>query len=104
LAAGLVIITGPLFVAAGLCRLGFITQFLSRPVMEGFVFGLAIFVSIGQLAKLFGITKGEGDSIRQLGHVIANLRHTSATTLTVGLLSLAACSHSSAGYPGCQAG
>ncbi len=49
LASGFVIITGVLFIAAGLCRMGFITQFLSRPVMGGFVFGLAIFVSISQL-------------------------------------------------------
>jgi sulfate permease, SulP family len=88
LASGLIIITGGLFVIAGLCRLGFITQFLSRPVMEGFVFGLAIFVSISQLPKLFGLDKGDGDSIRQLAHVVANLGHTNAVTLAVGAVSL----------------
>jgi MFS superfamily sulfate permease-like transporter len=46
-----------LFLCSGLLRLGFITQFLSRPVMEGFVFGLAIFVAVGQLPKLFGLAK-----------------------------------------------
>ena len=49
-----------MFVAAGLLRLGFITAFLSKPVMGGFVFGLAIFVTVSQLPKLFGIKKGEG--------------------------------------------
>ena len=90
LAAALVLATGAFFIVAGLCRLGFITQFLSRPVMEGFVFGLAIFVTISQLPKLFGLEKGEGDSIRQLAHVIANLGQTSMSTLAVGALSLAA--------------
>jgi SulP family sulfate permease len=80
LAAGFIILTGLLFVAAGLFKLGFITQFLSRPVMEGFVFGLAIFVTVGQLPKLFGLKKGEGDTIRQLGHLLANLGHASRTT------------------------
>jgi sulfate permease, SulP family len=73
---------------AGLCRLGFITSFLSRPVMEGFVFGLAIFVTVSQLPKLFGLKKGSGDTVRQLAHLIAHLGDTSLTTLAIGLLAL----------------
>jgi sulfate permease, SulP family len=89
LAAGMILITGLFFVLAGLCRLGFITSFLSRPVMEGFVFGLAIFVTISQLPKLFGLKKGSGDSVQQLAHLIAHLGDTSLTTLAIGLLALA---------------
>jgi SulP family sulfate permease len=88
LAAGLILLTGLLFLAAGLLRLGFITQFLSRPVMEGFVFGLAIFVTVSQLPKLFGLEKGEGDTIRQFGHLLVNLGHTSWATLAVGVAAL----------------
>jgi MFS superfamily sulfate permease-like transporter len=58
LAAGMIVLTGLIFVVAGLLKLGFITAFLSRPVMEGFVFGLAIFVTVSQLPKLFGLKKG----------------------------------------------
>jgi sulfate permease, SulP family len=83
-AAALVLLVGGLFLLAGVCRLGFIAQFLSRPVVEGLVFGLAIFVTVKQLPKLFGISGGEGDTIRQLGHVLANLGDTSGTTLLVG--------------------
>jgi SulP family sulfate permease len=88
IASGFVVITGLIFVAAGLLRLGFITAFLSRPVMDGFVFGLAIFVTVSQLPKLFGIKKGEGDTIRQFAHLIKNLGHTSVTTFTVGAMAL----------------
>jgi len=88
LAAGMILITGLFFVLAGICRLGFITSFLSRPVMEGFVFGLAIFVTISQLPKLFGLKKGSGDSVRQLAHLIVHLGDTSLTTLAIGLLAL----------------
>jgi len=84
LAAALIIVTGLAFVLAGLLRLGFITEFLSRPVMTGFVFGLAIFVSVSQLPKIFGIEKGDGDTVRQFFHIVANLGSTSGTTLTVG--------------------
>ena len=83
-AAALVLFVGGLFLLAGICRLGFIAQFLSRPVMEGFVFGLAIFVTVKQLPKLFGIPAGEGDTFRQLGHLITHLGDTSGATLAVG--------------------
>jgi MFS superfamily sulfate permease-like transporter len=58
-AAALVLFCAGLFLLAGLLRLGFIAQFLSRPVIDGFVFGLALFVTVKQLPKLFGI---EGSS------------------------------------------
>jgi sulfate permease, SulP family len=88
IASGFIVITGLIFVAAGLLKLGFITAFLSRPVMDGFVFGLAIFVTVSQLPKLFGIKKGEGDTIRQFAHVIANLGNASVTTFIVGAAAL----------------
>jgi sulfate permease, SulP family len=87
-AAGLVIFCGGLFLIAGLLRLGFVAQFLSRPVMEGFVFGLAIFVTVSQLPKLFGIEKGSGDTIAQFVHLIGHLGDTSGATLAVGAAAL----------------
>jgi high affinity sulfate transporter 1 len=84
----LVLLCGGLFLVAGLLRLGFISQFLSRPVMASFVFGLAIFVTVSQLPKLFGIEKGGGDTIAQFVHVLANLGSTSAATLAVGASAL----------------
>ena len=83
-AAGLVIFCGGLFLIAGFLRFGFVAQFLSRPVMEGFVFGLAIFVTVSQLPKLFGIEKGSGDTIKQFVHLIGHLGDTSGATLAVG--------------------
>jgi high affinity sulfate transporter 1 len=88
-AAALVLFVGGLSLLAGVCRLGFIAQFLSRPVVEGFVFGLAIFVTVKQLPKLFGISGGEGDTFRQLGHVIAHLGDTNGPTLVIGAAALA---------------
>jgi SulP family sulfate permease len=83
-AAGLVLFCGGLFLVAGLLRLGFIAQFLSRPVMQGFVFGLAIFVTVSQLPKLFGIEKGDGDTIAQFVHLLGHLGDTSGATFVVG--------------------
>ena len=88
LAAGLVLFCGALFLAAGLLRLGFIAQFLSRPVMEGFVFGLAIFVTVSQLPKIFGVEKSGDDTIEQFVNLLGELGDTSGATLTVGVLAL----------------
>jgi high affinity sulfate transporter 1 len=88
LAAGMIIFTGLIFIIAGLLRLGFITAFLSRPVMVGFVFGLAIFVIVSQLPKLFGLTKGPGDTIRQFVYLIGHLGDTSLVTFAVGAVAL----------------
>lgn len=87
-ASGFIVITGMIFVVAGLLKLGFVTAFLSRPVMEGFIFGLAIFVTVSQLPKLFGLKKGEGDTVRQLAHMIDNLGHASVATFAVGAAAL----------------
>ena len=89
LAAGMIVLTGIILLVAGLLHLGFITSFLSRPVMEGFVFGLAIFVTVSQLPKLFGLKKGSGDTIRQFFHVLASLDSASWVTFAVGAVALA---------------
>jgi sulfate permease, SulP family len=88
LAAAVVILAGLCLVVSGFLRLGFITQFLSRPVMEGFVFGLAIFVTVGQLPKIFGIDKGDGDTFRQLAHLIDSAGSTSGVTMLIGVAAL----------------
>jgi high affinity sulfate transporter 1 len=87
-AAAVVLFCAGLLLLAGVLRLGFIAQFLSRPVMEGFVFGIAIFVTVKQLPKLFGIAKGEGNSLQQLAHLLTHLDETSAVTLAVGVAAL----------------
>ena len=61
---------------------------MPRPVMEGFVFGLAIFVTVSQLPKLFGLEKGPGDTIRQFVYLIAHLGSASWLTFAVGAIAL----------------
>jgi len=87
--AAIVLFCGALFVIAGLLRLGFVAQFLSLPVMAGFVFGLAIFVTVKQLPKLFGIEGGTGNTIQQFVHLVTHLDETSWATLAVGAGALA---------------
>jgi high affinity sulfate transporter 1 len=87
-AALLVLLCGGLFLVAGALRLGFMAQFLSRPVIESFVFGLAIFVTVTQIPHMLGIASGSGNTIHQLGHVLSHLGGTSGQTLAVGTVAL----------------
>jgi sulfate permease, SulP family len=85
----LAIMTGVLAFGAGLIRLGFLANFISEPVLKGFIIGLALTIVIGQVPKLFGIEKEGGDFFEQLWGVITHLDETQGRTLIVGLLSLA---------------
>ncbi len=88
-AAALVLIIGVIFLVAGSARLGWVTQFLSKPVMDGFVTGLAIFVAVGQLNKLFGVEKGEGNTFQKLFAIIKQLPEANWVTFLVGASALA---------------
>jgi high affinity sulfate transporter 1 len=88
-AVALVLVIGVVFLVAGLARLGWVTQFLSKPVMDGFVTGLAIFVAVGQLNKLFGVEKGDGNVFQKFFAVIKQLPEANWVTFAVGASALA---------------
>ena len=55
LAAQLALMAGAVLFLSGLFRLGFLSSFLSRPVMSGFTTGAALLIAEGQLAPLLGV-------------------------------------------------
>lgn len=89
LTAALALTVGVLLLLAGIARLGFISDFLSKSVVTGFVFGLAITIAIGQLPKLFGVPATSGNSFEQLAGLIAELDQTNPWTLILGIGALA---------------
>jgi SulP family sulfate permease len=88
-AVTLVLVVGVVFLVAGLARLGWVTQFLSKPVTDGFVVGLAVFVAVGQLNKLFGVPKGDGNTFQKLFAIIKQLPEANWVTFVVGASALA---------------
>jgi high affinity sulfate transporter 1 len=88
-ASAFVLVTGVVFLAAGIAKLGFITQFLSKPVMDGFVMGIAVFVAVGQLNKLFGVEKPNGNTVEKLLGIIKELPNANWVTFLVGATALA---------------
>ena len=56
LAGMMAIVSGVVCVAAGLARLGFITELLSKPIRYGYMNGIALTVLLSQIPKLFGFS------------------------------------------------
>ncbi len=61
LASMMAVVSGIVCIVAGLARLGFITELLSKPIRYGYMNGIALTVLISQLPKLFGFSiEGDG--------------------------------------------
>ena len=84
LSAALALIVGALLVIAGVARLGFISEFLAKPVVTGFIIGVAVTVIVRQLPKLLGIPGSSGSVFDQLRSLIAHLPETDPLTLALG--------------------
>ena len=89
LTAALAMIAGVFCIAAGLARLGFLTSFLSRPILTGYLNGIAICIITGQLGALFGFSLAPAGFFRLLRQFISRLGETHLPTLAVGAATLA---------------
>jgi high affinity sulfate transporter 1 len=87
--AALALAAAALYVALGVLRMGWVSTFLSKAVMSGFILGFSIGIIIDQSAKLFGVEVEPGTYAQELWGTIKELPDTSATTLAVGGGSLA---------------
>jgi high affinity sulfate transporter 1 len=66
LAAMMAIVSGTACILAGVGRLGFVTELLSKPIRYGYMNGIALTVLISQLPKLFGFSIESGGPLRSL--------------------------------------
>ncbi len=64
LAVGLVLVTGALFLLAGIFRLGSVTSFIAKPVLRGFAFGLALTIILKQVASVVGVHLTDANLVR----------------------------------------
>ena len=64
LAVGLIMLTGVFFVAASVAKLGGISDFIAKPVLRGFAFGLSVLIIIKQLPKIVGVHPQHPDFLR----------------------------------------
>ncbi len=84
----LAFMVGAMLIAGGFLKLGVLADFLSRPVLDGFVVGVAISIAVGQISKLVGFSPVEMDFIPDILFIIRDIGQTHFPTLIVGLISL----------------
>ena len=84
LAIWLALLSGVMLFAFGLLRLGFLANFLSHPVINGFISGAAILIVLSQLPKLFGLA----DWPASPAELFAQWQRSNTLVLGMGLLAL----------------
>ena len=89
LAALLALMTAAIYAVARLLRLGWIADYFSRPVLVGYMHGIAVILIIGQLEKLLGLSIDASDPLPQLAEALREIGSANGATVIVGLTSLA---------------
>ena len=88
LSAMLALMVGLFLLAAGVAKLGFMSQFLAKSVVTGFVIGLAITIIVGQVPALLGIPSSAGGVLERLVDLAGHGPSLNVTTLVVGVSAL----------------
>jgi sulfate permease, SulP family len=85
LSSALALTVGAIMVVLSILKLGFISDFLAKSVMTGYIFGVACLIAISQLPKVFGVSGGDGNFFQQLAQFIAKLPQTNPYDLALGI-------------------
>ncbi len=88
--AALALTTGIIFLVAGIAKLGWVANFMSKSIMAGFITGMSIQIIVGQLGKLFGVEQADGNTFQKLWSAISQFGdwNWTATAIGVGALLL----------------
>lgn len=83
------VIVGVLFILMAVFRLGFIANFLSRPILVGFVGGLALDIMVSQVAKMLGVTiNSGGEFTEKLGELFSNITTVNPWSLLISVVAV----------------
>jgi high affinity sulfate transporter 1 len=83
LAAGLIL------VAAGMLRWGWVAEFLSKPIITGFVFGLTLVIVVGEVPTMLGVPAEAGNVFVRLAGLAASVERVHVLTAVVAAVCLA---------------
>ena len=90
LASLLAILVGVIMVLAGLAKVGFVADLLSKPTQIGYMSGLAVTIVVGQLPKLFGFSVEANGLISEISGFVTHVADDANTTAAIiGVASLA---------------
>ena len=83
------VVTGVVVLAVGLLRLGWIADFLSLPIVTGFLGGIGVIIIVHQLPSALGVPTGGTSAIQRLSSLSHQLNHVSGWSLALALGTLA---------------
>lgn len=89
-AATLAFLSGVVLFLMSVFRLGFLTTFLSHPVLSGFMTASGILISIGQFKHIMGVSLHGENALERLINLMLAIPQTNIYTLIIGIASLAA--------------
>ncbi|HCI45833.1 MAG TPA: sodium-independent anion transporter, partial [Rhodospirillaceae bacterium] len=85
----LALLSGGFLLALGILRLGFLANFLSHPVIAGFITASGILIATSQLKHILGVQAHGHNLVEMLGSLFSHLGQINTTTLVVGVLATA---------------
>lgn len=88
-ASALAIGAGVGLLIGGVARLGWAAEFMSRPIVTGFVFGLVLLIVIGEIPSLLGIPATSGEVQERVWAILTSLPELDPTTAAIGIAALA---------------
>jgi high affinity sulfate transporter 1 len=88
LAALLAVMVGLFFCLARAAKLSWVADYLSRPVLIGYIHGVVVVLIVGQLGKLLGLDITATNPIPQLAEIAREIGGTSLTTVAVSVAAL----------------
>lgn len=89
LTSALAVLAGIALLIAGTLRIGWVAQFLSEPIVTGFVAGLVVLIVVGEIPGLAGLPMPSGPLLERVGELGRTLPDAHLTTLWLGLGALA---------------
>jgi len=103
----LALLVGVVIIGVGVARMGWIADFLSVPVVTGFLAGIAITIIVGQLPAVLGLPSTSGNALEKLVGVVRHIGDTNLYALAVAVAVFAvivACERVSRRLPGALLG
>ncbi len=88
LTSALAIGAGLGLIIGGVAKLGWAAEFLSRPIVTGFVFGLVLLIIIGEIPSLLGMPPATGDIFGKIGSILTSIGDIQPLTAAIGITAL----------------
>ncbi|MBF9046855.1 sulfate permease [Rhodobacterales bacterium LSUCC0031] len=83
----LAVMSGAILLAMGILKLGFLANFLSHPVIAGFITASGILIAASQLKHILGVSASGHTLPEIVGSLIAHLGEINPITLVIGIVS-----------------